>query len=86
MRKRPLLNAVALTAAGLMMATTSAQASTYAQTRYPIVLAHGMSGFDKIGPIDYWYRIPGNLRAHGAKVYVTQVSSFNSSELRGGEY
>jgi triacylglycerol lipase len=83
MRKRPLLNAVALTAAGLMMATTSAQASTYAQTRYPIVLAHGMSGFDKIGPIDYWYRIPGNLRAHGAKVYVTQVSSFNSSELRG---
>lgn len=65
------------------LTSVAAQASTYAQTRYPIVLAHGMSGFDNIGPIDYWYRIPSNLRAHGARVYVTQVSSFNSSELRG---
>ena len=59
-----------------------AAASTYGQTRYPIVLAHGMTGFDNIGPIDYWYRIPSNLRANGATVYVTQVSAFNSSELR----
>lgn len=58
-------------------------AGTYAQTRYPIVLAHGMLGFDNIGPIDYWYRIPGNLRANGASVYVTEVSAFNSSEARG---
>lgn len=57
--------------------------SSYAKTRYPIVLAHGMAGFDKIGPIDYWYGIPGDLRRRGATVYLTQVSSFNSSEYRG---
>ena len=57
--------------------------STYAKTRYPIVLAHGMSGFDNIGPVDYWYGIPGDLRHRGATVYVTQVSAFNASEVRG---
>lgn len=49
----------------------------------PIVLVHGMFGFDNIGPIGHWYGIPQDLRRHGASVYVTQVSSFNSSEYRG---
>jgi len=57
--------------------------STYTQTRYPIVLAHGMAGFDKIGPLDYWYGIPSDLTSRGATVYLTQVSSFESSEARG---
>jgi triacylglycerol lipase len=56
---------------------------TYAQTKYPIVFAHGMAGFSQIGPIDYWYGIPQDLAANGAKVFVTQVASFNSSEVRG---
>jgi triacylglycerol lipase len=55
-----------------------------AKTKYPIVLAHGMSGFDDLaGVVDYWYGIPGDLRDYGAKVYVTTVSQFNSTELRG---
>lgn len=55
-----------------------------AKTKYPIVLAHGMSGFDEIaGVLDYWFGIPGDLRERGAKVYVTTVSQFNSTELRG---
>jgi triacylglycerol lipase len=57
--------------------------SSYAKTRYPIVLAHGMAGFDKIGLLDYWYGIPDDLGSRGAKVYLTQVSSFQSSEVRG---
>ena len=57
--------------------------SNYAHTRYPIVLAHGMAGFNQIGPIDYWYGIPQNLAANGASVYVTQVASFASSVVRG---
>ena len=56
---------------------------SYAQTRYPIVLAHGMAGFSQIGPIDYWYGIPQDLTSNGAKVFVTQVASFQSSEVRG---
>ena len=58
-------------------------AQGYSQTRYPIVLVHGLLGFDKIGPLDYWYRIPAALRADGATVYVTQVSAANSTEVRG---
>ncbi|MCD6061914.1 MAG: triacylglycerol lipase [Moraxellaceae bacterium] len=59
------------------------ETSTYAKTRYPIVLAHGMAGFSRIGPLDYWYGIPQELSKAGANVYVTQVASFNSSEARG---
>jgi triacylglycerol lipase len=62
--------------------TTTAQAS-YTQTQYPIVLAHGMLGFDSILGIDYWYGIPAALRRDGARVYVTQVSQLDTSEKRG---
>jgi triacylglycerol lipase len=62
---------------------TATVKANYAQTKYPIVFAHGMAGFSQIGPIDYWYGIPVDLTANGAKVFVTQVASFNSSEVRG---
>lgn len=68
------------------MATTHVSAaSTYAQTKYPIVLAHGMFGFKSLlgGAVDYWYQIPSDLQANGAKVYVTQVAALESSEVRG---
>jgi triacylglycerol lipase len=58
-------------------------AQGYTQTRYPIVLVHGLFGFDNIGLVEYWYGIPGALRQDGAKVYVTQVSASNSTEVRG---
>lgn len=61
----------------------SATVSTDARTRYPIVLAHGVMGFAYIGRQSYWRDIPETLRAHGAQVHVTQVSSFNSSDIRG---
>ena len=63
---------------------TQAQAAGYTQTKYPIVLVHGLFGFDKIaGTVEYWYKIPAALRADGAKVFVTQVSPANSTEVRG---
>ena len=56
----------------------------YTKTKYPIVLAHGMAGFDELfGVYDYWFAIPGALRDGGAKVYVTEVSQFNSTQQRG---
>src|SRR5699024_5861720 len=57
--------------------------SDYTATQYPIVLAHGMSGFDNVGPVDYWYQIPSDLRKDGAEVFATRVSAFESSEFRG---
>jgi len=55
-----------------------------AKTQYPIVLAHGMAGFDELfGVYEYWYGIPGALKDKGATVFVTSVSQFNSTEARG---
>lgn len=57
--------------------------SNYTQTKYPLVFAHGMAGFSKVSVLDYWYGIPKDLVAGGSKVYITQVASFDSSEVRG---
>ena len=58
--------------------------SSYAKTKYPIVLAHGASGFSAIAGIyDYWYGIPQDLSRAGANVYVTQMASLNDSDIRG---
>jgi triacylglycerol lipase len=61
----------------------SASAAGYTQTRYPIVLVHGLLGWDSIGPFDYWFGITDALRRDGAQVYVAQVSAANSTEVRG---
>lgn len=58
--------------------------SNYTQTRHPIVLVHGLLGFDSLlGIYDYWYGIPGELRSGGARVYIANVSSSNYTEVRG---
>jgi len=56
----------------------------YTQTRYPIVLAHGMGGFDELfGVVEYWYGIVDELEDDGATVYVTSVAPFNATVARG---
>src|SRR6266542_1322455 len=70
-------------AASLLLFGAGAQAQTYAQTRYPIVLVHGIFGFDSFLGLDYFYGIPGALRHDGARVFVSQVSAANSNEVRG---
>lgn len=57
---------------------------TYTKTKYPIVLEHGLSGFDELfGVYEYWYQIPWALQDGGAYVYVASTSPFNSSVQRG---
>ena len=59
-------------------------ADTYTATKYPIVLCHGMAGFDSLfGILDYFYGIESSLTSGGAKVYITHVPQFNTSEARG---
>ena len=42
---------------------------TYTKTKYPMVLAPGVLGFDKlVGFVDYWYQIPSGLTYSGGKV------------------
>lgn len=72
-------------ALALSLTTFSATqaADTYAQTKYPVVLVHGLLGFDAIGPVNYFYGVPGALRQSGATVFTPNVSQANSTELRG---
>lgn len=88
MMKRTLTRVVAALAIATgtlaAMAPAQAQTSSYTQTRYPVVLVHGLFGFDSLaGSLDYWYKIPQALRAGGAQVYVAKVSAANSTEVRG---
>ena len=52
---------------------------------YPIVLAHGFSGFENIGPLNYFYGVKDALSKDGHLVFVTQVDPYNSSEVRGAQ-
>jgi triacylglycerol lipase len=79
-----LLAALTLSAATLLAPLVAhAAPSSYAQTRYPIVLVHGLMGFDDILGVDYFYQVPADLRANGATVLVAAVSAVNDNDVRG---
>ncbi len=52
---------------------------------YPIVLAHGFSGWSQIGPLDYFYEVPGLLQEDGHDVHVAEVSPYADSFTRGAQ-
>lgn len=56
-----------------------------ASTVYPIVLAHGMFGFDHIGPLDYFYGVAPVLTAQGRQVFTPRVDPVQASGVRGPE-
>ncbi len=81
--KKQMVKSVVMFVMAMMVLPAPSWAAGYTETKYPIVLVHGLFGFDNIGPVDYWYGIPSALRSDGAKVYVTQVAAANSTEVRG---
>jgi triacylglycerol lipase len=70
-------------AASSSTSTAALTTAVDAHTRYPIVLVHGLLGFDRILGVDYWYQIPNSLRKAGATVLVAQVSAVNDNDVRG---
>ena len=78
-----MLASLALTLGALSVTAPALAFSSYAKTKYPIVFVHGVSGFKNIGPMEYWNGIPADLQANGATTFVTQVSPFESTEVRG---
>ncbi|MEC7120720.1 MAG: triacylglycerol lipase [Pseudomonadota bacterium] len=68
---------------GCVLAGHATMHSTYAKTKYPLVLAHGMAGFSSVGSISSFYAIPEDLIQQGATVYNTKVSAFETSDIRG---
>ncbi|MFM2600566.1 triacylglycerol lipase [Vibrio fortis] len=85
MKKMMLMAALCMGSASVYAGTSTAplEHSGYTQTQYPIVLVHGLFGFDTLAGVDYFYGIPESLAKDGANVYVAQVSATNSSEVRG---
>ncbi len=84
MRNMPKLVLAALMTVGTLSALPAAQAATtYSQTKYPVVLVHGMFGFTSVMGMEYFYRIPADLRSNGATVYTPALSALNSTEFRG---
>ncbi|MFV1872336.1 MAG: esterase/lipase family protein [Oleiphilus sp.] len=75
---------LALVCTSIAVVAPLASASTYTKTKYPIVLVHGVAGFNTIGGlINYFHTVPYNLERSGAKVYSASVSFVNTSEARG---
>lgn len=81
------ISAISLIAASASsLARSRGEASTYAQTVHPIMLVHGVAGWDSLGNIiDYFHAIPGELEDEGAKVCIAAVSSFASSYDRAAQ-
>lgn len=58
----------------------------YTKTKYPIMLVHGIAGWDSLGNIvDYFHAVPHALTKDGAKVCIAAVSSFASSFDRAAQ-
>src|SRR5687768_14069145 len=72
--------------AGALLGACASDSATPARTQaaepYPMVLAHGLSGFRTLAGIDYFYHVPEHLRAHGHKVFVTHVPPWGTVEMR----
>lgn len=76
---------LALLCTSVAIAAPLASAS-YTKTKYPILLVHGVAGFNTIGGlINYFHTVPYNLERSGAKVYTASVSFVNTSEQRGAQ-
>lgn len=78
-----MIRLITLIAIALILISPQSHSKGYTETKYPIVMVHGIFGFDDVLGVDYFYRIPNELTRSGAEVYVAKVSAANSSELRG---
>jgi triacylglycerol lipase len=71
------------TAPVAMSGSNNNDEKTYCKTRYPIILVHGVCGFDKIaGVVEYWYGIPSKLMDDGATVRSAKLSAQSNNDLR----
>lgn len=85
-RKAAAVLAIVSAAFASTFATNPAVADSSGATRYPIVLVHGLSGFDTLIIMDYFYGIRSALNGVGAsQVFEPQITGWESNEVRGEE-
>jgi triacylglycerol lipase len=56
-----------------------------ATTQYPILLIHGLFGFDRIGKTELFHDVKQSLRSAGARVFIPHLSATHSNEVRGDQ-
>jgi triacylglycerol lipase len=56
---------------------------TEVTTKYPILLVHGLFGFDRIGTFEMFYGITQALEKAGCRVHVPTLSAAHGNETRG---
>ncbi len=80
--------ALLITTLFLMPGNVFAGGNSYTcDTKYPIVLAHGMGASAEIlGIVDYWWGIPEALEDEGAEVYVTSVNGMDSTANKAEDF
>lgn len=54
-----------------------------ATTRYPILLVHGLFGFERIGHVELFRDVKDVLKAAGNRVFVPHLSATHKNEIRG---
>ena len=54
-----------------------------ATTRYPILLVHGLFGFERIGHFELFHDVKSALKAAGNRVFVPHLSATHDNEVRG---
>ncbi|WP_085683857.1 MULTISPECIES: triacylglycerol lipase [unclassified Pseudomonas] len=54
-----------------------------ATTLHPILLVHGLFGFERIGPFELFHDVKQALKAIGAQVFVPHLSAIHDNEARG---
>ncbi|MBV4484710.1 triacylglycerol lipase [Pseudomonas sp. SWRI153] len=54
-----------------------------ATTRYPILLVHGLFGFERIGHFELFHDVKYALKAAGSRLFVPHLSVTHSNEMRG---
>lgn len=61
--------------------------SNTCNTKYPVILAHGMGASAEIlGIIDYWYGIPDALTAEGCNLYITSVNGMDGTIAKAVDF
>lgn len=54
-------------------------------TRFPIVLVHGWTGWDAVGPLEYFYNVADELTDLGYPVHVVRLDPYNHSDIRAAQ-
>jgi triacylglycerol lipase len=56
-----------------------------ATTQHPILLVHGLFGFDRIGKFELFHDVRQALREAGARVFIPHLSATHCNERRGDQ-